>query len=468
MSKILIKNARAIVTCNDTDEVFYNADMLIDGPQIQKIGQKLSEDEALVAGAQVIDAADKFVYPGLVNTHHHFFQTFVRNLTTIDYPNLLVMDWIDKIYRIFQKIDDDVIYYSSLTAMADLLKHGCTCAFDHQYCYTTATGKRPVDRQMEAAAALGIRYHAGRGGNTLERENGSSIPAAMVESTDEFIKDCERLIDKYHDSRPFSMHQIVVSPCQPINCYKETFEESIKLARSKGVRLHTHLGEGESEGIKERYGVRSVQWCEDMGFLGPDAFVAHAWELTKEEYKVLAKTGTGVSHCPAPAVLGGFPILDIQWMQEQGITVSLGCDGSATNDSSNLLDALRMAYLMQAYHTKARGGCVSAYDMLKIATIHGASTLGRMDLGSLEAGKGADLFMIDTKGLELAGALHDPKNLLARVGVTGPVWLTMVNGNIVYKDGKLTGVDEEALAREGEAACTKVLRNEFKNYWVMP
>lgn len=468
MSKILIKNARAIVTCNEADEVFYNADMLIDGPQIQKIGQKLSEDEALVAGAQVIDAADKFVYPGLVNTHHHFFQTFVRNLTTIDYPNLLVMDWIDKIYRIFQKIDDDVIYYSSLTAMADLLKHGCTCAFDHQYCYTTATGKRPVDRQMEAAAALGIRYHAGRGGNTLERENGSSIPAAMVESTDEFIKDCERLIDKYHDSRPFSMRQIVVSPCQPINCYKETFEESIKLARAKGVRLHTHLGEGESEGIKERYGVRSVQWCEDMGFLGPDTFVAHAWELTKEEYKVLAKTGTGVSHCPAPAVLGGFPILDIQWMQEQGITVSLGCDGSATNDSSNLLDALRMAYLMQAYHTKARGGCVSAYDMLKIATIHGASTLGRMDLGSLEAGKGADLFMIDTKGLELAGALHDPKNLLARVGVTGPVWLTMVNGNIVYKDGKLTGVDEEALAREGEAACTKVLRNEFKNYWVMP
>lgn len=461
MSKILIKNAKAIVTCDDKDRVFYDSDMLIDGPKIAAIGKNLEAE-----GAEIIHADGKFVYPGLVNTHHHFFQTFVRNMTTIDYPNLTVMDWIDKIYRIFQKIDDNVIYYSSLTAMADLLKHGCTTAFDHQYCYTTATGKRPVDRQMEAAAQLGIRYTAGRGGNTLPREEGSSIPAAMVESTDEFIKDCERLIDKYHDAKPYAMSQIVVAPCQPINCYKDTFVESLKLARDKGVRLHTHLGEGESEGIKERYGVRTVEWCREMGFVGEDVFYAHAWELTPEEYQVLAETKTGISHCPAPAVLGGFPILDIKRLQEQGILVSLGCDGSATNDSSNELDALRMAYLMQAYHTKERGGCVSSYDMLKVATINGAKMLGRFDLGSLEAEKGADLFMIDTNKLELAGALHDPKNLLARTGVTGPVWLTMVNGKVVYKDGHLTGVDEEKLAREGEEVCTKVLRNEFKNFWI--
>ncbi len=460
MGKVLIKNAKAIVTCDVKDQVFYDCDMLIDGPKIAAIGKNIEADDA-----EIIHAEGKFVYPGLVNTHHHFFQTFVRNLTAIDYPNMLVMDWIDKIYRIFQKIDDNVIYYSSLTAMADLLKHGCTTAFDHQYCYTTSTGKRPVDRQMEAAAQLGIRYTAGRGGNTLERENGSSIPAPMVESTDEFIKDCERLIDQYHDPNPYAMQQIVIAPCQPINCYKDTFVESLKLARDKGVRLHTHLGEGESEGIKERYGVRSVEWCQQIGFLGEDVFVAHAWELTPDEYKVLAKTGTGISHCPAPAVLGGFPILDIKWLMEQGVLVSLGCDGSATNDSSNELDALRMAYLMQAYHTKARGGCASAYDMLKVATVNGAKMLGRHDLGSLEPEKGADLFMIDTNCLELAGALHDPKNLLARVGVTGPVWMTMVNGKVVYKDGHLTGVDEEKLAREGEEVCTKVLRDEFKSVW---
>lgn len=460
MGKILIKNAKAIVTCDAQDHVFYDCDMLIEGPKIVAIGKNLEATDA-----EVIRGEGKFVYPGLVNTHHHFFQTFVRNLTAIDYPNMMVMDWIDKIYRIFQKIDDNVIYYSSLTAMADLLKHGCTTAFDHQYCYTTATGKRPVDRQMEAAAQLGIRYTAGRGGNTLERENGSSIPEPMVESTDEFIKDCERLIDQYHDSDPYAMQQIVVAPCQPINCYKETFVESLKLARDKGVYLHTHLGEGESDGIKERYGVRSVEWCREMGFLGKDVFVAHAWELTPEEYKTLAEAGTGISHCPAPAVLGGFPILDIRWLLNQGVPVSLGCDGSATNDSSNELDALRMAYLMQAYHTKERGGCVSAYDMLKVATVNGAKMLGRHELGSLEAEKGADLFMIDTQCLELTGTLHDPKNLLARVGVTGPVWMTMVNGKVVYKDGHLTGVDEEKLAREGEEVCTKVLRDEFKNVW---
>lgn len=459
MSKILIKNAKAIVTCDEKDNVFYDSDMLIDGPKIAAIGKDIKAEDA-----EVIDASGKFVYPGLVNTHHHFFQTFVRNMTTIDYPNLTVMDWIDKIYRIFQKIDDNVIYYSSLTAMADLLKHGCTTAFDHQYCYTTATGKRPVDRQMEAAAQLGIRYSAGRGGNTLPREKGSSIPAAMVESTDEFIKDCERLIDKYHDAAPYAMNQIIVAPCQPINCYKDTFVESLKLARDKGVRLHTHLGEGESEGIKERYGVRTVEWCREMGFVGEDVFYAHAWELTPEEYKVLAETKTGISHCPAPAVLGGFPILDIKKLTEMGILVSLGCDGSATNDSSNELDALRMAYLMQSYHTKERGGCTSAYDMLKVATINGAKMLGRPELGSLEIEKGADLFMIDTNKLELTGALHDPKNMLARVGVTGPVWMTMVNGKVVYKDGHLPGVDEEKLAREGEEVCTKVLRNEFKNF----
>lgn len=461
MSKILIKNAKAIVTCDEKDNVFYDSDMLIDGPKIAAIGKDIKAEDA-----EVIDASGKFVYPGLVNTHHHFFQTFVRNMTTIDYPNLTVMDWIDKIYRIFQKIDDNVIYYSSLTAMADLLKHGCTTAFDHQYCYTTATGKRPVDRQMEAAAQLGIRYSAGRGGNTLPREKGSSIPAAMVESTDEFIKDCERLIDKYHDAAPYAMNQIIVAPCQPINCYKDTFVESLKLARDKGVRLHTHLGEGESEGIKERYGMRTVEWCREMGFVGEDVFYAHAWELTPEEYKVLAETKTGISHCPAPAVLGGFPILDIKKLTEMGILVSLGCDGSATNDSSNELDALRMAYLMQSYHTKERGGCTSAYDMLKVATINGAKMLGRPELGSLEIEKGADLFMIDTNKLELTGALHDPKNMLARVGVTGPVWMTMVNGKVVYKDGHLTGVDEEKLAREGEEVCTKVLRNEFKNFWI--
>lgn len=454
--QILIKNAKAIVTCDNADTVFHDADILIEGPHIISIGSNLQAE-----AAQIIDGRDKFVYPGLINTHHHFFQTFVRNLTAIDYPNMLVIEWLDKIYRIFQKVDEEVIYYSSLTAMGDLLKHGCTCAFDHQYCYTRSSGKQLVDRQMEAAGQLGIRYHAGRGTNTLPRSKGSTIPEDMRETTEEFLYDCERLIGIYHDPAPFSMHQIVLAPCQPINCYTETFIQAAELARKYKVRLHTHLGEGENGIMLERWGKRTLEWCEEIGFTGPDVWIAHGWELQPSEYSTLGKTGTGVSHCPAPAVLGGFPILDIKAMLNENVLISLGCDGSATNDSSNLLDSLRMAYLMQAYHSKERGGSVSAYDMLKIATVNGAKTLGRTDLGSLEPGKAADLFMIDTGALELTGTLHDPKNLLARVGLTGTVWLTMVNGKVVFRDGLLAGINERETAEKGEKVCTKVLRSKF-------
>ena len=456
MRTTLIRSARAVVTCDAQDHVFWDTDILIQGPKIVKIGKALPDpcDE-------VIDAAGMFVYPGLINTHHHFFQTFVRNLTTIDYPNMTVPEWLDKSYRIFQAINGDVIFYSSLTAMADLLKHGCTCAFDHQYCYTTATGKTPVDRQMEAAKLLGIRYHAGRGVNTLPRDQGSTIPEAMLETTEEYLQDCERIIGLYHDPRPYAMSQIVLAPCQPMNSYPETFTETVKLARARGLRMHTHLGEGENEIMVERWGKRTLDWCRDIGFIGPDVWYAHGWELTPEEYAVLGETGAGVSHCPGPAILGGFPILPLRQMAEAGVCVSLGCDGSATNDSSSLLDSMRTAWIMQAWHSKQRGGCISPYEMLKIATVNGAKTLGRDDLGSLEPEKGADLFFIDTRKLELTGTLHDPRNLLARAGVTGETALTMVNGRVVFRDGHFPGVDEEGLDREGEAVCTRVLREPF-------
>ena len=222
--------------------------------------------------------------------------------------------------------------------------------------------------------------------------------------------------------------------------------------------MHTHLGEGENEIMVERWGKRTLDWCEEIGFVGPDVWLAHAWELTDEEYTRLGKLGTGISHCPTPAILGGFPILPMQDLMKKNVNVSLGCDGSATNDGSSLLDAMRVAWMMQAWFSKERGGCISPYDMLKMATVNGAVTLGRSDLGSLEPEKGADLFMIDAGKLELTGTLHDPKNVLARVGVTGYVDLTMVNGKVVFKDGILLGVDERELARQGEAACNRVLR----------
>ncbi len=409
MNKVLIKNAASVVSCDADDTVYRDTDILIDGPRILEIGKGLPAD-----GADVISARGRFVYPGLINTHHHFFQTFIRNLTAVDFPNMSVIQWLDEIYEIFKLISSDAIYYSSLTAMSDLIKHGCTTAFDHQYCYPRSAGKNLVDRQMEAASLLGMRYHAGRGCNTLPRSQGSTIPDEMLETTDECLSDCERLIDTYHDEKPFSMKQIVLAPCQPVNSYKDTFVESAALARDKAVRLHTHLGEGENAPMVERWGKRSLDWCEEIGFAGADVWYAHGWEFTPGELGRMARSGTGLSHCPAPAVLGGFPILDIPAMDRIGVPLGLGCDGSATNDSSNLLESLRMSYLMQCFHSKQRGGSPSPYRMLKAATVGGAELLGRADLGSLEPGKAADLFMIDAEVLELAGAVHDPGSLLPR------------------------------------------------------
>ena len=456
---VLIKNASAIVTCDRSDTIFRDSDILVEGPKIMGIGKNLD-----TGAAEVIDAHGAFVYPGLVNTHHHFFQTFVRNLIAIDYPRLSVLDWIARIYELFKLMDSDAIYYSSLVAMADLVKHGCTCAFDHQYCYPRSAGKALVDRQMEAAGAIGMRFHAGRGANTLSKAEGSTIPDEMLETTDEFLQDCERLIAAYHDPSPFSMRRIVVAPCQPINCRKDTFAESLAFARSKGVRLHTHLGEGENMPMLERWGKRTLAWCEDIGFTGPDVWFAHGWELTTEEIASMARSRTGLSHCPAPAVLGGFPIIDMQGMLSAGLRLGLGCDGSATNDGSNLLDSIRMAYLMQTYHSKSRGSCPTPYSVLKIATAGGAQLLGRDDIGSLEPGKAADMFLVDADKLEFAGATHDPASFLPRVGVTGPVRLTMVNGKVVFSDGRLKGIDEETLAREADSACTRTIRSKSEVY----
>lgn len=453
MTRILLKNPDAVVSCDHENRVHHNCHLIVEDEKIISITDQV---DPAASFDEIIDCSGKVLYPGLINTHHHFFQTFVRNRLSIDYPSMTVIEWLDKIYRVFAHIDEEMIYYSSLTAMSDLVKHGCTTAFDHQYCHTKPNGIKMLDQQMKAAKEIGIRYVGGRGGNTLPREKGSTIPAPMLETTDEFITDCERLIYAYHDHRPFAMTQIVVAPCQPMNCYSETFVESVNLARKHGVYMHTHLGEGENALMEERYEKRTLDWCEERGFIGEDVWFAHCWELTPEEFEKLGRYGSGVSHCPAPAVLGGFPILDMKQIQVAGALLSLGCDGSATNDSSNLLDTLRMTYIMQAWHSKARGGCVTPYDVLLMATNGGAKTLGRPELGSLEPGKAADLFALDLNHLEYVGGLHDVANIIPRMGITGQVDFTMINGRIVFRDGELQLVNEYELKREADKCQQRI------------
>ncbi len=454
MAQYLFKNVKAIISCDEKDTVYYDADVLTDNEKILRIDGNISATKEM----QVIDSSEKFMYPGLINTHHHFFQAFIRNLVTIDRPNMTVMQWLEAVQPTFNMVTDDVVYYASLAAMADLIKHGCTTAYDQHYLFMPGRCDDPITRQMDAASHLGMRFLAGRGGSTLSMEEGSYVPASMCESTDRFIFDCERLIDKYHDPAPFAMRQLVVSPTQPVSCKKETFVEAAKLARRKMVRMHTHLCEGEVDTMLERWGVRSIAWCEAVGFLGPDVWIAHGRETLPFEYAILAENGTGISHCPAPTFYGATEMLDIPALQDAGVLISLGCDGCSTNEGSSMLDALRLGYLMQTFRNVNRNGCPKPYDILKIATVNGARTLGRPELGSLKPGMAADLFMIDVSTLELAGALHDPKNIIPKLGIAGPVWLTMINGNIVFKNGILLGVDEYRLAREGEAVCDRDLR----------
>ncbi len=450
---MLLKSCAAIVRSAHLP-VLRDQDILIEGPAISAIGPDL----AAPTGAEVIDARGWFVYPGLVNTHHHFFQTFVRNRADLDWTKLTVLQWLDRIYPIFARLNEAAFYHSSVVALAELIKHGCTTAFDHQYNFPRHAGTRIVDRQFEAARLFGIRFHAGRGGNSLPKSEGSTIPEEMRETTAEFIGDCERLIDTYHDAAPFSMGQVVVAPCQPINGYRDTFVESVRLARDKGVFLHTHVGEGESPFMQARTGKRTVDYLEEMGFCGPDTWYAHAWELSHGELAQLAASKTGVSHCPEPVYLVGAEVTDIPAMQALGVRLGLGVDGAASNDNSNLMHCIHSAYMLQCLVASTRKHPVpEPADFLHYATQGGADLLGRKDLGTLLPGKAADLFAIDTRRLDYVGTRHDPVSLIAKVGIGTVTDMTMVGGRIIWRDGAFPGLDEGRLFADAEAALTRVL-----------
>ncbi|MGX5777620.1 amidohydrolase [Methylorubrum zatmanii] len=453
----LLRNCAAVVTDDGSGPTLLrDVDILIEGPAIAAIGKRLLEglgEGPQGEGLAVTPADGWFVYPGLVNTHHHFFQCFVRNRAELDWTQLSVLEWLDRIYPVFARLTEECFYHASVTAMAELIKHGCTTALDHQYCFPRHAGTRLIDRQFEAAELLGLRFHAGRGGNTLPKSEGSTIPDAMLETTDGFIGDCARLIDAYHDARPFGMRRVVVAPCQPVNCYRETFVESVALARDRGVSMHTHVGEGESAVIQARHGMRTVDYCAELGFAGPDAFYAHCWELTHDELRTLARSGTGVAHCPEPVYLVGAEVTDIPAMAAFGVKVGLGCDGAASNDNSNLMHCLHSAYMLQCLVAGQRAHPVPpAADFLAYATTGGAQLLGRTDIGRLAPGMAADLFAIDTRRMDYVGTRHDPLGLIPRVGIGTPVDLTMINGRVVWRKGELVGLDEGRLFAQAEAA----------------
>jgi cytosine/adenosine deaminase-related metal-dependent hydrolase len=437
MSKLLIKNARAIVTCDADDRILTGQSILIDGPAIAEIGDHLVCD-----GAQTIDARRMFVYPGLVNTHHHLLQAFTRNIPEIQ--SMELFDWLLFLYNIWKNVNPDYIYYSSLVAMAEFIKYGGTTLFDQHFAFPRSSGGNIIDRQFEAAEALGLRFHAGRSCFTRGKKEGGLPPDELVESLDEVLADSLRVIEKFHDSSKYSLRQVALAPCSPFSVDSKVMIESAKLARDKKVRLHTHLAEtlDEERYCLETYGKRPLAWAEDCGWVHDDVWFAHGIHFTDREIDILSQAQAGVAHCPVSNMKLASGVAKVPQMLAKHVPVGLAVDGNGSNDASNLLADLRVAYLL--HRLGSSKAAPTGYDILKIATVGGAKLLGRNDIGSISVDQAADLFMIDTDKLELVGALRDPAAFLATIGYHRPVDVTVINGRIVFQEGRLIGVDETA------------------------
>ena len=408
-----------------------------------------------MAADDVIDASHMVMYPGLINTHHHLYQTFSRNLPEVQ--NLELFPWLKALYEIWKNLDEESVYYSSITGLGELLKTGCTTCLDHHYVFPKGHTFGLLEAQFQAANDLGIRFYATRGSMDLSVKDGGLPPDSVVQTVNEILRDCREAVEKFHDSSPYSMHQVALAPCSPFSVSKELLQESAKLARSLHVRLHTHLAETKDEEnyTLKRYGMRPLEYMESLGWTGPDVWYAHGIHFTDNELDVLARTGTGVTHCPISNMKLSSGIAKIPQMLRLNVPVGLGVDGSASNDGSNLLEERRVAYLLHRLNSSDKAP--SGYDILKMATRGSARLLGREELGCIAPGMAADFFLIDLNRLELTGAAFDLKSMLCTIGFKGSVDYTVVNGKVVVKDGRLTRLSEEIIARKADAAVRAYL-----------
>ena len=449
MSTLLLKNIHTLVTCDDRDQILHGVDLYCEDGLIRSIGPALPH-----TADKVVDARHCWCYPGLVNTHHHLYQVFSRNLPQVQ--NLELFDWLTTLYEIWKGLDESVIRLSSLTGMGELMKHGCTTCFDHHYVFPAHAGDL-IGAQFAAAEELGIRMFASRGSMDLSKKDGGLPPDSVVQTVDEIMKDSARIIEQYHDPRPGSMRQVALAPCSPFSVSAELLRQSAILARQYGVRLHTHLCETKDE---ERYmlthhGVRPLEFMASLGWTGPDVWYAHGIHFNDEELRELARTGTGVAHCPISNMKLASGVARIPDMLELGVPIGLAVDGSASNDGSSLMEELRVAYLLHRLHSSAKAP--SGYQVLKMATRGSARLLGRDDIGQLTAGKCADFFLVDSRRLELVGGEYSPADVLATVGLRGPVDYTVVNGKITVKDGHVVTIDEDWIAAEAREVCRSYL-----------
>jgi len=452
-NEILIRNALKIVTFDDERHEYDNADILIRDNKIASIGTGL---KATSDNAKVIDASVKIVIPGMINTHHHLYQTLTRNIPYVQ--NAELFDWLTTLYEIWREIDEEAVYISALLGLGELLLTGCTTSTDHLYLFPASQPTTLIDKEIGAAQKLGIRFHPTRGSMSRGKSNGGLPPDDVVQTHEKIIEDSIRVIDMYHNPEPFSMCRVALAPCSPFSVTDELLKETAKLAREKKVLLHTHLAEtmDEEEYCLSLHGKRPLAYMESVDWIGSDVWYAHSVYMNDDEIKLMAETKTGVSHCPTSNLRLGSGIAPIPKMMEKGVPVSLGVDGSASNDTSDMLGEVRMACYI--HRVKSGVSSMGADDALYLATRGGAEVLHRNELGSIEIGKAADIAIFDLSRFELAGGLSDPLGCIIFSGHNHRAHTVIVNGNIVVNNSKLVNIDEMEVYHRANEISREIIR----------
>jgi len=434
MPTLLVKHADLLVTMDADRRRISDGGLFVCDNVIEQVGPSA---ELPAEADRIINARRMIVLPGLVNTHHHLYQTLTRAVPAAQDATLF--RWLKTLYPLWAGLTSEAIYTSALVGLAELMLSGCTTASDHLYIYPPENGCR-IDDEIRAAQEIGIRFHASRGSMSLGESKGGLPPDSVVEDEDFILRDTQRAIETYHDPAPCAMLRIVVAPCSPFSVTPDLMREAAALARSYRVRLHTHLAEtlDEERFCLREFGRRPVEYAEDLGWVGDDVWHAHCVHLNEQEIALFARTGTGVCHCPSSNMRLASGIAPVRAYLDQGVRVGLGVDGSASNDSSHLLAEARMALLLQRVSGNPAG--LSAEEALWLATRGGAQVLGRDDVGQLALGQAADFIGFRLDRLDYAGALHDP--LAALIFCTPQrVDISVINGRVVVEDGHLLTVD---------------------------
>ena len=462
MTTLLIKNIHTLVTMDDVRREIKDGGLYIQDGFIQQVGKTAD----LPADAdEIVDLTNHIVLPGLVNTHHHFYQTLTRVVPAAQDANLF--NWLKTLYPVWARMSPEDIFLSTKTALAELALSGCTTASDHLYLFPNGSS---LDDEISAAQEMGMRLHASRGSMSLGQSKGGLPPDSVVDEEDFILKDSQRLIERYHDPSAGSMLQIVLAPCSPFSVTGDLMRESAHLARQYGVHLHTHLAETEDEEqfTLEKYNLRPLGYMQSLEWVGEDVWFAHSVHINEEEQHVYAKYGCGVAHCPTSNMRLASGIAPIREYMQLGVKVGLGVDGSASNDGSHLLEEARQAMLLARVRAGLEGASrsepdaapiMTARQALELATRGGASVLGRTDIGSLEAGKCADFIAVDLNNISYAGGLHDP---VAAVVFCYPrnVDYSFVHGKAIVKEGQLTRLDLSDHIQKHNRAAAHLLADE--------